>query len=193
VLHKAPLVKRVAPRPAAPPELELDQELVLEIIAFVDNQGRQFEKTPKSFADNDETQLRDILLINLNTIFAGRATGETFNNKGKTDIYLNVEKGNILVFECKFWGGQALYHETINQLLGYLTWRHNFGVIVTFVKKKSFSAILDSVPDVIRSHASYANGFRKVDYTHFVSNHRLPQDPGKTVEIHHLFYNLYSE
>jgi hypothetical protein len=193
VLHKAPLVKKVAPRPTAPPELELDQDLVLEIIAFVDNQGRQFEKTPKSFADNDETQLRNILLVNLNTIFAGRATGETFNNKGKTDIYLNIEKGNILVFECKFWGGQALYHETIDQLLGYLTWRHNFGVMVTFVKKKSFSAILSTVPGVVTSHPSYVNGLRKFNDTHFVSNHHLPQDISKTVEIHHLFYNLYSE
>jgi len=193
VLNKAPLVKKVAPRPAAPPELELDEELVLEIIAFVDNQGRQFERTPHSFADHDETMLRNTLLVNLNAIFSGRATGESFSNKGKTDIYLNVEKGNILVFECKFWGGQALYHETIDQLLGYLTWRHNFGVMVTFVKKKNFSAIVQTVPDVITSHPSYVNGLRKASDTHFVSNHRLPQDPGKTVETHHLFYNLYSE
>lgn len=193
VLHTAPLVKRVAPWPTAPPELELDQELVLQIIAFVDNQGRQFERTPQSFADHDETTLRNILLVNLNAIFSGRATGESFSNKGKTDIYLNVEKGNILVFECKLWGGQALYHETIDQLLGYLTWRHNFGVMVTFMKKKNFSAILETVPDVITSHPSYVNGFRKINETHFISNHGLPQDAGKAVEIHQLFYNLYSE
>jgi len=193
VLNKAPLVKRVVPQPTAPPELELDQELVLEIIAFVDNQGRQFERTPKSFADHDETQLRNILLVNLNAIFQGRATGETFSNRGKTDIYLSIDHGKILVFECKIWGGQALYHETIDQLLGYLTWRHNFGVMAMFLKKKSFSAILETVPGVITSHPSYAGGLHKLNDTHFVSNHRLPQDPGKTVEIHHLFYNLYSE
>lgn len=191
-LNTAPLVKRVAPRPTAPPELELDQELVLQIIAFVDNQGRQFERTPQSFTGHDETALRNILLVNLNAIFSGRATGETFSNKGKTDIYLNIDQGNILVFECKFWGGQALYHETIDQLLGYLTWRHNFGVMVTFVKKKNFSAILETVPGVITSHASYVNGLRKMSDTHFVSNHSLQQDASKSVEIHHLFYNLYS-
>lgn len=146
VLHKAPLVKQVAPRPTAPPEFELDHDVVLAIIAFVNNQGRQFELTPQIFVDHDETMLRNILLVNLNAIFSRGATGETFSNKGKTDTYLNVEKGNILVFECKFWGGRALYHETIDQLLGYLTWRHNFAVMVTFVKKKSFGAIFDTVP-----------------------------------------------
>ena len=192
-LNTAPLVKKVAPRPSAPPEIELDQQLVMDIIAFVDNQGRQFERTPKSFADHDETALRNTLLVTLNAIFSGKATGETFNNKGKTDIYLNIENGSILVFECKIWGGQALYHATIDQLIGYLTWRHNFGIMVTFIKKKNCSAILETIPAVITSHHSYVNGVRKINQTHFGSNHRLSQDESKTVEIHHLFYNLYSE
>ena len=84
ILSKAPLVKKIAPRPAAPPEYELDGQMVLEIIAFADNQGRQFELTPKSFAHSDETALRITLLVNLNPIFSGKATGETFSNKGKT-------------------------------------------------------------------------------------------------------------
>jgi hypothetical protein len=193
ILSTAPLVKKVAPRPAAPPEYELDGQMVLEIIAFVDNQGRQFERTPKSFADFDETALRNTLLVNLNSIFSGKATGETFSNKGKTDIYLNIEKGSILVFECKIWGGQVLYHATIDQLVGYLTWRHNFGVMVTFARKKNFGSILTEIPAIISSHPTFVNGIRQLNDTHFASHHRLPQDGSKTVEMHHLFYNLYSD
>lgn len=193
ILSTAPLVKKVAPRPAAPPEYELDGQMVLDIIAFVDNQGRQFERTPKSFVDFDETALRNTLLVNLNSIFSGKATGETFSNKGKTDIYLNIEKGSILVFECKMWGGQVLYHATIDQLVGYLTWRHNFGVMVTFARKKNFGSILAEIPAIIASHPTYVRGVRQFSDTHFASYHRLPQDESKTVEIHHLFYNLYSD
>lgn len=193
ILNPTPLVKKIAPKPSVPPEYELDQQMVLDIIAFVDNQGRQFEKTPKDFADSDEMKLRNILLINLNAIFSGKATGETFSNKGKTDIYLNIDQGNILVFECKIWAGQALYHATIDQLIGYLTWRNNFGVMVTFVKKKSFVKILEDVPAAITSHPTYVNGFKKINETHFVSHNHLAQDDHKNVELHHLFYNLYSE
>jgi hypothetical protein len=173
-LNTAPLVKKVAPKPSVPPEYELDGQMTLDIIAFVDNQGRQFERTPRSFADHDETALRNILLVTLNAIFSGKATGETFSNKGKTDIDLNVKKGNILVFECKIWGGQVLYHASVDQLLGYLMWRRNFGTMVTFVKKKNFSAILENIPRVITSHASDVNSLRNASETHFVSNHRLP-------------------
>ena len=193
ILNPTPLVKKVAPKPSVPPEYELDQRMVLDIIAFVDNQGRQFEKTPKDFADSDEMKLRNIMLINLNAIFSGKATGETFSNKGKTDIYLNIDQGNILVCECKIWAGQALYHTTIDQLIGYLTWRNNFGVIVTFVKKKNFIKILEDVPTTITSHPTYVNGFKKINETHFVSSNHLIQDDHKSVELHHLFYNLYTE
>jgi hypothetical protein len=193
ILNTTPLVKKVAPKPSAPPEYVLDQQMVLDIIAFVNNQGQQFEKTPKDFMDFDEMKLRNVLLVNLNSIFRGKATGETFSNKGKTDIYLNIDQGNILVFECKIWAGQALYQATIDQLIGYLTWRNNFGVMITFAKKKNFVKILEDAPTNITSHPTYVNGFKKISETHFVSHNHLSQDESKKVELHHLFYNLYSE
>lgn len=39
-----------------------------------------------------EEALRDVLLVSLNSIFEGKATGETFSKRGKTDIYLNINK-----------------------------------------------------------------------------------------------------
>lgn len=193
ILNPVPLVRKVAPRPTLSPEYVLDKQMVLDIIAFIDNQGRQFEKTPRDYSDSDETKLRNILLVSLNSIFRSKATGETFSNKGKTDIYLNIDEGNILVCECKIWAGQALYHSTINQLIGYLTWRNNFGIMITFVRKKSLTKILEEIPTIITSHPNYVNGFQKISDTHFISHNHLDQDTHKNVELHHLFYNLYSE
>jgi hypothetical protein len=166
---------------------------VLDILEIVDNQGIQFEKTPVSYKPLGENALRDIILTTLNSIFAGSATGETFSYRGKTDIYLRIDKGNILIFECKFWGGQKLYQETIDQLLRYLTWRQNFGVIISFVRQKDFSKILSSTPTVVQSHPSYRNNIEQLENHHSYSVHALPNDTEKTVEIHHLFYNLYSD
>ena len=103
------------------------------------------------------------------------------------------DEGNILVCECKIWAGQALYHSTINQLIGYLTWRNNFGVMITFVKKKNLTKILEEIPAITTSHPNYVNGFRKINDTHFVSHNHLAQDTHKNVELHHLLYNLYLE
>jgi len=35
-------------------------------------------------------------------------------------------------------GGKKLLHETIDQLRGYLTWRHNYGVIIIFLQNQKF-------------------------------------------------------
>ena len=153
-LSQKPIIKRVKPTPTQPEEYTLDHDKVSDIISFLDNQGKQFEKTPASYKTLGEEELRDILLGSLNSIFEGSATGETFSKKGKSDIYLNINKGNILVFECKIWGGEKLYHSTIDQLRGYLTWRHNFGVIITFAKNKNFSEILNQM-EMIRVKSNF--------------------------------------
>lgn len=191
-LDPKPLVKKLKPNPKLPEEYVLDRAKVLDIISVIDNQGRQFEKTPKTYKDFDEEGLRDVILVSLNSLFEGKATGETFSHKGKTDIYLNIDKGNVLISECKIWGGQVLYNKTIEQLLGYLTWRHNFGIMITFAKQKNFSKILTDAPAIIQSHSSYRSGFQKIAANHFISHHKLDHDEDKDVEVHHLFYNLYS-
>lgn len=190
-LDPKPIIGRIRPTPVKPEDYQIDRQKVLDIIHVLDNQGRQFEKTPKTYANSGEEDLRNVLFVNLNSIFEGKATGETFMAKGKTDIYLNIDKGNILVFECKFWGGQKLYGQTIDQLLNYLTWRNNYGVIILFSKQRNFSNILEESKGAIQSHGAYRQVFHIVRETHVLSHHTLPIDDKKNVEVHHLFYNLY--
>lgn len=185
-----PLVQRVKPKAKLPEEYVLDAARVNDIIALLDNQARSFEQTPRAFKELGEEDLRDILLSNLNSVFEGGATGETFSKSGKTDIYLKIAKGQILICECKIWGGKALYGTTIDQLRGYLTWRHNHGIIITFVKTKDFTKALKESEGAIQVHPSYLNSFHKVGDTHFISNHKVDDDD-KEVKIHHLFYHLY--
>lgn len=189
-VDQKPLVQAVRPKPDQPENYVIDRSKVLDIIHIIDNQGIQFEKTPKSFENSGEEDLRNVILVGLNALFEGKATGETFMAKGKTDIYLNITKGNILVCECKIWGGQKLYGETIGQLLSYLTWRENFGIVITFGRNKNFTNILSEAASSIQSHMTYRRGFQTIKQTHFLSQHSLPGDDMKNVELHHLFYNL---
>lgn len=189
-IDHTPLVQKVRPVAKQPENYTIDREKVIDIIHLIDNQGRQFEKTPKTFLQSGEEDFRNVILVGLNALFEGGATGETFMAKGKTDIYLNIAKGNILVCECKIWAGQKLYGETIDQILSYLTWRVNYGVIIMFVRNKSFTNVLAEPGAVISGHPSYRNGFKKQTETHFISQHSLPTDSQKNVELHHLFYHL---
>lgn len=188
-LAEKPLVQRIKPKPTLPEEYVLDEGRVRDIIEFLDGQAKNFEQTPRAIKDLGEENLRDLLLANLNSVFQGDASGETFSKKGKTDIYLKISKGNILICECKIWAGKTLYGKTIDQLRGYLTWRHNYGVMITFVRTKGFTKVLNESEITIQEHESYMNGFKKIDDSHFISNHRVDDDE-KEVCVHHLFYHL---
>lgn len=184
---------REPPEARRPEEWVLDREQVLAVVDVIDRTGRGFETTPLSYSKFEEEDLRNVILGNLNTIFEGGATGETFSKKGKTDIYLVIPKGGILVAECKYWDGPKAHAGAIDQLFDYLTWRDTYGIVVTFSRNKHFTNVLDQADKAIQAHATYQAGFSKIGETHFESIHVHPEDRARTVEVHHLFYTLYVE
>jgi len=79
----------------------------------------------------------------INGQYEGQATGATFNFEGKTDILLRVDGKNAFIAECKFWTGEKQFLETIDQLLGYLSWRDTKAAILLFNRNQNFSARRD--------------------------------------------------
>ena len=172
-------------------EPSLDKEKVNAVIGLIEGCCRSWELSPQTYFDFEEERLRDIILSSLNSVFRGSATSETFSKKGKTDIYLNIPQGQILIAECKIWDGAKKFHETVDQILGYLTWRNSYGIIITFSKNKGFTEVLESMYSEIPKHTQYKKGLTKIESTHFVSHNSLPEDNKKLVELHYLTYNLF--
>jgi hypothetical protein len=63
------------------------------------------ERSPTVFEKAEEEHIRVHYLVQLNGQYQGKATGETFNNIGNTDILIRHENKNVFVAECKFWEG----------------------------------------------------------------------------------------
>lgn len=63
------------------------------------------ERSPDAFKTMNEEALRQHFLVQLNAQFEGKATGQTFNMAGKTDILLREGERNVFIAECKFWKG----------------------------------------------------------------------------------------
>lgn len=193
-LKQQDFLKKIKPNPSLPKEEKyvLDEEKVKSILDLIQNQAETFERTPQTINKLGEEDIRNLFLATLNSVFEGKATGETFSKKGKTDIYLNIERGNILIFECKFWNGEKTFEETILQLTKYLTWRENYGVIIFFVKRKNFINILNSISEQIEKQNSYIkDSFCKKRENYFVSKNLIDEDK-RQVQIHYLLYNLYA-
>ena len=193
-LHKKQKIELIKLKPGSELDPELEQKSVQTVIELIKSQGKQFEISPKDFSKHDEEGLRNIILSMLNAIYEDEATGETFVKTGKTDIHL--EKMNIsggtLSAECRFWGGEQQYHETIDQHFGYLTWRQNYAIQITFSKNKGFSEVIEKAKEAATTHPTFVGGsHREIDESHFVTTNTFPEDPVKQVKIHHLLFNLY--
>jgi hypothetical protein len=181
------------PRPEARTQVEpaLDRDDVLSLVTFIEQYAQSFEISPRPYAKMDEEELRDLLVGMLNVNYPDRASGETFRKLGKADITLHVESGHVLIAECKFWKGAQGYREALHQLFGYLTWRETYGVLITFSQLKELSRAVTEARRITSEDATYTDRtLHSYSDTRFATRHRHPQDIGKSVEVHHLFFDL---
>lgn len=135
------------------PELPLNEyEHILEVIQ---NMALVIERSPSAFATMDEESLRTHILVQLNGHYEGQATGETFNFEGKTDILIRSEGKNIFIAECKFWNGPKKLAETIDQLLGYSSWRDTKVAVIIFNRNKDFTNVLATLDETTKQHPNF--------------------------------------
>lgn len=151
-IKPVPPAATTAPYIPEPVLADADYEKILGIISHM---AIVMERDPNAFKGLDEESLRTFFLMILNSHYEGRATGETFNYNGKTDILIREDNKNIFIGECKFWSGPKKLLETIDQLLGYSSWRDSKTAIILFNKNKNFSDVLNTIPEAVRSHPNF--------------------------------------
>lgn len=149
------------------PTLEMSEyEHILHIISRM---AEVMERSPKAFVKIGEEDLRMHFLVQLNGQYEGQATGETFNLEGDTDILVRDRERIIFIAECKYWGGKEKHKATIDQLLGYLTWRDSKAAIIIFNRNKGFTNMVSQMIEATKEHQSFVrtvegykseNGFR---------------------------------
>jgi hypothetical protein len=172
-------------------QVVLERKSLNSILHLIVNCGLMFERTPCTFSQLKEKPLRDVILSSLNAVFEGAATGEAFSNNGKTDVHLVISQGNNFIAECKNWDGEVKLEQTVNQILGYLTWRESYGVVILFSRKVNFTEAIDNLAKSIQSSSTYVGGFQEIGKSHFIGLHKLPTDDKKQIEIHYLMYDLH--
>ena len=143
-------------------QLTLPQEFVLgvseynDILSVMTSMAKVIERSPTVFAEMGEEALRTIMLVALNGIYEGQATGETFNGLGKTDILIRKDDRNVFIAECLMWKGQAYLKSKLDdQLFQYAMWRDSKLAVVVFNRGGNFTANLETMKQTLRSHPQY--------------------------------------
>ena len=196
--YKAPEVKRkIAPvtRPASvtaafKPEPALDEAEYQHILSVMDSMTKVMERSPHSFANMGEENIRQHFLVQLNGHYEGQATGETFNFEGKTDILIRSNDKNIFIAECKFWTGEKGFNETVDQLLGYLSWRDTKTAVVMFSRNKDTTAVIETIKTAVTAHAHYKRGPKVEGLTRLRYTMGHPSDHNREMEMTVLVYDI---
>ena len=165
------------------PEPVLEEAEYQHILNVIEGMVKVMERSPKAFHGIDEEALRTHFLVQLNGHYEGQATGETFNFQGKTDILIRSGDRNIFIAECKFWSGPAMLTETIDQLLGYLSWRDSKVAVLLFNRNKDFSKVLEAIPETVKAHPNFQKDEGKRGETGFRYVFRHKDDAAKILHL----------
>lgn len=152
-----------------------------QALKIVQDMALVMERSPNAFRTMDEEALRQHFLVQLNGQFEGKATGETFNMSGKTDILLREGERNVFIAECKFWKGPKVFAEAIDQLLGYATWRDSKTAILVFNRGTDTATVLAGIDTAVKAHPNFKravkwpheSGFRYVLHANGDTNREL--------------------
>ncbi|WP_159083769.1 hypothetical protein [Nocardioides terrigena] len=184
---------RLPPRAATPfePEPELEAQTFDEVLTDVVNMSTILERLPTG--DQDEEEIRNLLLAQLNVNYTGEAGGELFNGSGKTDILIRKGDRNVFIAECKFYNGPASVTKAINQLLSYTVWRDTKAALLLFVKGGQFTDVVTKAVDAVSEHPqcqrtlTAADPARRSDYTYVRAD-----DPERAIHLAMLPFKLLS-
>ena len=149
-----PAMPRASTAPYVP-EPTISNDDYEHILSVMTNMALVMERSPSAFKAMDEEALRSHFLVQLNGHYEGQASGETFNYEGKTDILIRANGKNIFIAECKYWDGAKKLGETIDQLLGYVSWRDTKTAIIIFNRNRNFSQVLEAIPESARAHTNF--------------------------------------
>jgi len=160
--YAVPTARRKAPPSLPPassaafePEPIWAMEHYEHALGVIQSMAQLLERSPAAFAKQNEEHLRDQFLFQLNGHFEGRATGETFNVGGKTDILLRENNRNVFIAECKFWKGSKAFHQAIDQLLGYQSWRDTKMALLVFNRETNMTTVLNGISETATAHPNY--------------------------------------
>jgi hypothetical protein len=171
------------------PDFKIDEEVFLNIVKICQDLGVEMERHPSLYEGKGEQDLRDVFLLMLSPHFQS-TSGEVFNKQGKTDILIRHERTNVFIAECKFWGGEAAYLKTIDQLLSYLTSRDSKVALLVFNSNRQHERVLVTIEESTPTHSCFVRKRDSLVEGTFLFDMHLPGDESRGIQMAVLCYHF---
>ncbi len=182
IVLKKVLVKPTGPYAPTTTEWIIEDAIYKQILEMIHRAGIEMERHPSVYDGKDEEGLRDHFLTMLSPCFSS-VTGETFNKAGKTDVLIRNEGKNIFVAECKFWSGISAYYATIDQILGYLTWRDSKAAVICFIQNRELDPVLRQIESETAKHVCFVKRHEKIADGWYNFDFHLKDDTTRNLKL----------
>jgi hypothetical protein len=187
--------KKITPKPVgltngANKQRFISDEDYMHILGLLQDFGKNWEHHPEIYKGKGEEALRDQLIFVLAPNIEGVVAGEAYNKKGKTDIAIKHESTNLFIGECKIWKGPQVFTKTIDQILGYLTWRDSKAAIMMFVPNQEISAVKSAADETAKSHSNFVRVLEVINEGWVNYRFHLENDPGTYLSLAVQLYHL---
>lgn len=190
ILRRPSPVASVGSAEKRPPEFKLSDGFFEHINAVIRSAGRAMSASPKTYADWNEEDRRQMLLLMLNTHYEGEVFAEAFNASGKTDLLVRHQGRNLYVAECKIWSGPKQFSASIDQLFGYATWEDVKLGLIIFVESRALSEVIAKAKHAVAAHPQF-RAFRDTPQeTELRAVMKWPGDDGRQVAMQVSFVHV---
>ena len=176
--------------PSSPPDPTLKMADYEQILSVISDMAVVMERDPGAFLGMKEENLRSHFLVPLNAQFEGKATGETFNCEGKTDILIRDAGKNIFIAECKFWRGPESIQKAMDQLLGYASWRDTKTALIVFNKDGNLTAAMEKAKEAVKKHPNWDRDSAYASETGFRCILHNRDDKDRKIFLTVMFFNV---
>lgn len=193
IIRKPKIQRPVVTEKAFTPEPALAEQEYEHILGIIRSMVSVMERSPKAFVGMGEEDLRTQFLVQLNGQYQGRATGETFNYSGKTDILIREGDRNVFIAECKIWKGEGELVKAIDQILSYLHWRDTKTALMVFNRNKLFTDVLAKIESAVQSHKCCKRLVKKVGETEWRFLFQNPDDSNRELQLAVMLFDIPKE
>jgi hypothetical protein len=155
IRRPAPVLPSLPASKPVPLEPVLADEIFEHILGVIRSAGADMERSPGTYTALGEEDLRQTLLMALNTHYRGQTMAEAFNVSGKTDLLVRFEGQNLFIGECKFWSGPKGFVDTVGQIFRYTAWRDTKLAVVMFVRERDLTTIVEKARQALAEHPQF--------------------------------------
>ncbi|TIH18441.1 hypothetical protein D0S45_04275 [Marinifilum sp. JC120] len=131
----------------------ISDEDFIKTIRVLRHTGNSFERTPTIYNVHNDQDLRNILVSNLNTHFAGDNNEDIFKLLGENGFTISFECQQALICKCLTWHCEEGLIHNLNTLLQDKLCRGCKIVLTIFNRtEKNFAALLDNIRKTLLKH-----------------------------------------